>query len=152
MKKNAAIAGQTIIEVLIAIMVVAMVMVTIAASLTLSVKNVAESKYRSLATSWGQEAMEVYRREKNVLGWQAFRDGVVSGIVCLNALPTSSENFISLPGGECEQSLTLSGAGFKRQALVTVLPDRVRIEITVSWQSSNLTKSVQLIQELREDQ
>jgi len=63
-------AGTTLIEILVAAAILGLVMTSIVAVITLSVKNAAEAKERSLATKYSQEGMELFRRQKNVMGWE----------------------------------------------------------------------------------
>jgi Tfp pilus assembly protein PilV len=142
--------GQTIIEVLIATVVVALVMTAIAAALTSSLRNTAEGKFRAYANEYAQQAMEVFIRERNLLGWQQFTEAIVSGIFCLNELPANTEAFLTMPVGACTEGTTFAGTDFTRQANVTVLsPDEVRVEVEVLWQDSGRDREVSLTQEFR---
>jgi type II secretory pathway component PulJ len=142
--------GQTIIEVLIATVVVALVMTAIAAALTSSLRNTAESKFRSYASSYAQQAMEVFIRERSLLGWQQFTEATLSGVFCLNELPADTEAFLNMPVGACTESVVYSGTDFFREANVTVVnADEIRVEVLVEWQDSGRERQVRVTQEFR---
>lgn len=147
--------GQTILEVLIAILVVGLVMVALASMLTMSVKNTAEGKYRNLATSQAQEALEVFRRERVRLGWNAFKTAATGGLFCLNTLPSSSDNlttFLAQNSDECEASYVVSNSNFTRQVEIQHAADEVVLIVTVGWLDGNQPREVILEQEFREYQ
>jgi Tfp pilus assembly protein PilV len=142
--------GQSIIEVLISTSVIAMVMVAIAGGIVLSLKNTSDSKFRGLATSRGQEAIEVYRRERAILGWDSFHDAITTGTVCLNTLPTNSTEFLALAVGECAQGTAVAGTTLTREAVVSVpAADEVKVEIVVTWVDGQTTREVRQIQAFR---
>lgn len=151
MKKRAKTsAGQSIIEVLIAAGVVGTILTAVAATLTYSVKNSAENKYRSVATTKAQEAVEVFRRERSFLGWETFVDALGGGgVYCLNTLPVTSTEFSSLTPGECTAGLAEGGTEFTREAIITFpTASSVRIVSQVSWYDSDQERMVTVTQEL----
>jgi type II secretory pathway pseudopilin PulG len=140
--------GQTIIEVLIATMVVAVVMTAIASTLTSSIRNTTESKFRSLSTSYAQEGLEVFRREKLLLGWASFQDAVTAGTFCLNDLPADTTEFLAMPTGNCTEGVLMSGTELTREGLVTVLSStQIRVEVTVTWYDGDRQRQVTVTQE-----
>lgn len=136
--------GSSLIEIVVATGVMALVLTAIVAGLTLSLKTNAESKYRSQATKRAQEAMEVFRRERTLLGWDVFEGEFISGgTYCLKNLPAPKQAFTS---GECgtDDSLVISGLDFYREATVvtnTIDPNNPQVSVTVSvqWSSGNVT-------------
>ena len=142
--------GSSLIEVVVATGVMALVLTAIVAGMTLSLKTSAESEYRSQAVKRGQEAMEVFRRERTLLGWDVFEAGFISGgAYCLQTLPAPKEAFVL---GECsdDQNLVISGVDFYREAWVDINdldPDNPQLQVTVSvrWASG----SVELVQVFR---
>lgn len=142
--------GQSIIEVLIATGVVGAILTAVAATLTFSVKNSAENKYRSVATTKAQEAIEVFRRERAFLGWETFIDALGSGgVYCLNVLPSNSTAFASLTSSECEAGVAEAGTEFTREAVVTFpTASSVRIQAIVTWYDGAIERDVTVTQEL----
>lgn len=139
--------GQTIIEVLIATLVVGMVLTAVAATLTVSVKNTAQSRYQEVGRARAQSGLEVFRRERNNLGWQEFVNVLSNGTYCLNALPADSTEFEAMSTGACPSGVAVIGTDFVREATVEILSaDDVRVEVSVMWQDGALDKEVKLTQ------
>lgn len=143
--------GQTIIEVLIASVVVAMVLTAVAAALTVSVRNTAQSRSQEVARARAQGGLEVFRRERTALGWQAFRNALVSGATyCINTLPGNSTQFVAMSQGACSTGETAIGTTFTREAQVTIPnANEVRVDVTSGWQDGTLDKEVVLSQVFR---
>lgn len=139
--------GQTLVEIIIATGVVVVVMVAIASGLSYSVKNTAESRYKALATALGQEVIEVYRRERETLGWERFYTAAPSGTYCLNTLPSTTQEFSTLAAGACATGIAEVGTEFKRQVDVTSSSSTVRLDVSVSWYDGGLFREVILVQE-----
>lgn len=149
-KKVQAQAGQTLIEILIVTVVVATVLTAIAASLSMSAKNTTENKKLSMATTYSQEALEVFHKERYALGWESFQGALTDGTYCLDALPTNSTEFDSLTTGECGLSETISGTDFIREAELTVAADEVKVVIVVQWIDAELDKEATVEQTFKE--
>lgn len=145
--------GSSLIEILIATGVVGLVMTAVAAGLVLSVKNSSISKYKVIATTRAQEAMEVFRRERTLLGWTQFKEVLsdnVEGTYCINTLASGSAQFKSMATGECEEGDLIAGTSFTREALVNASEDEVRVEIVVKWVDSGTERFSNLVQEFKE--
>jgi Tfp pilus assembly protein PilV len=126
--------GSSLIEILIAVTIMALVLVSIAAALTYSVKSTAEARYRDFAAGFAQEGMEVYRRERIVQGWESFYENIDDGSYCLNDLPTDTATFQALAQGGCGQGEEYIGQEFEREAIVDVIDaDTVNVKVNVSW-------------------
>lgn len=136
--------GQTIIEVLVAAVIVSTVLTAIAVGLTFSVKTTADSRYRAYATKYAQETLEVFRRERANLGWESFVAAVVSGVYCYNTLPATSQEFAAKIPEECAVGQTIGDSIFTREADLTVTVDEVKVLSTVKWSDGNLQKQVQV--------
>lgn len=149
-KKLAREGGQTVVEVLIVTVVVATVLTAIAAGLTMSVKNTAQSKQRSLAASYAQETLEVFHREQFALGWSSFRNALSSGTYCLNELPADSNEFINLSLGACPAGSEINDTGLKREAVVTVGAEEISVVSTVSWLDGGQERAVSVEKGFRE--
>lgn len=85
-------AGNTVIEILIATVVVGVILTALATSMTASIQNSAEAQYRETATRLAQDAMETFRKDKNVLSWNLFLATPATGIYCVPA------NFTTVSG------------------------------------------------------
>lgn len=142
--------GQSIIEVLIATLIVGTVLTAIASGLTLSLKNTSETKYRELATNLSQEGLEVFRRERNNIGWTGFTEILDSNTFCLNTLPANTTEFQALPAGECSGGTAIAGTTFTRTAYVVVQSqDVIQITVEVAWTDAQKEQKVSVVQEFR---
>lgn len=153
-KRHGFSVGSSLVEIVVATGVMALVLTAIVAGLTLSLKTSAESEYRVQATKRAQEAMEVFRRERTLLGWDEFTSNFTNGATyCLQELPAPREVF---EDGECssEQSLVVSGLDLYREAEVSFRnfggddPELV-VTVTVVWNDGRNDKSVNLVQGFR---
>lgn len=104
MKKTLGSRGSTIIEALIAIVVVALVLTAVTYSMTFSISNSAEAEYRQIATRYGQDVMEVFRKDKLTTPWATFAATPGNGIRCVPATFIANTN---ITGG----TVTLANIG-----------------------------------------
>jgi type II secretory pathway pseudopilin PulG len=146
--------GSGLIEIIVATGVMALVLTSIIAGLTLALKTNSESEYRSQATKRAQEAMEVFRRERTLLGWDAFADVLRDNTYyCFDELPVPFEEFTP---GACGSSdvIVISSQEFIRQAEVVVdetdpLSPQIRVKMVMSWSTNDNVKDVEIIQVFR---
>lgn len=135
--------GQTIIELLVATLVVGLVVISVAVGLTYSIKNTSEVRYRQSASTLGQDAIEFFRQQRAIFGWNSF-SAAMSGTrtYCLKTIPTS---LVSLPlPSTCSLTDTVPATagfnpGFRREVQIinTGPGTEIQITATVSWQRTN---------------
>lgn len=146
--------GSTIIELLIAVMVVGLITTAIANAVTYSIKNTGESRFRQVATTLGQQVIEDFRSQKNELGIINFSNTLTAGNNCYSDL----DNPVV---GSCGDSavISMAGADFKRDVLIglggsgTRIPDDpyyITITVTVSWNDGTSTRDIELIQDFKQ--
>lgn len=156
LKQSTSQSGQTIIEILIATGVVAMVMTAVAAGLTLSIKNSSQSKYRALGGRLAQEGVEVFRRERDRQGWESFyqtlaADGATFTYCLGKELPDSTTLFADLRAGSCSTGFPFAGTDYTREAVVQLVnPRLVRIRVTVTWYDGATERTSEITQELQD--
>lgn len=147
--------GSTILEVLIATLVVGTVLTAVAASLTNSIKNSSEAEYRKIATRLAQEGLEIVRKEKYIHTWIDFKDIVdlipPNGVwQCMN---TESLAY-SLPKANITDCtpipLSTPPTSFYRGIQQTTTSDSVKVKIRVAWKDGDKTRDVVLEQTFRE--
>lgn len=156
---NISIAGSTLIEVLVAILIMAIVLTGLSAALTYSLKNSAQADYRQIATRQAQDAIEILRKERSDLGWTAFESAFVGGntyCVGTNQIsfddPTAAREFTT---GTCTGNVAIAQSpvtltrSFSRIGDTTD-PDIVRVQVTVTWNDGASPRDVILIQEFRD--
>ena len=89
MKKKSA--GQSILEVLFATTVVALVLAAILSTIIASLRNARTASEQSQSTSYAQETLEWLRRERDAYGWITFIESTVNvgetQAYCLGTLP-----------------------------------------------------------------
>jgi len=146
--------GSSLIEIVVATGVMALVLTAIVSGLTLSLKTNAESEYRSQAVKRAQEAIEVFRRERTLLGWDVFFGSLSNGgVYCLQTLPAPKSGFTL---GACteEQGIVIAGVDFYREVEVTIDesdPNNplIQVSVTMRWNSGNGERDVTLLQVFR---
>ncbi len=145
--------GSTIIELLIAVMVVGLIITAVANAVTTSIKNTGESRFRENATVLGQQVIEYMHGRKNELGMVNFKNTYTAGNYCFITV----ESPISSACGT-NDLITMAGTSFKRNAVITsggngtrANPYYLNIRVTVSWQDGASTRDIELIQEFQQD-
>ncbi len=144
--------GSTIIELLIAVMVVGLIVTAVANAVTFSIKNTGESRYRQVATILGQQVIEFVRGERNRKGLLNLKNTLVSGTYCFKTIPANLDT--TPTPGQCGENLSdyipMAGTNFLREVTVSVggAPEySMLVTTTVSWIDGTETRQVELIQE-----
>jgi prepilin-type N-terminal cleavage/methylation domain-containing protein len=95
----------TFVEVLVAIMLVAVVMTALGSMMVMSMRVAEANEMEQLAQLKAQQTMEFFRRERLVRGWSEFFTNLEEKTYCLNDLPseislmgTTPWNYSCLPG------------------------------------------------------
>lgn len=123
--------GQSLVEVLIALMIVALVLTTVAVAVILAIRSSRFSQNKARATFLAQEGAEWIRNQRSVLGWEAFLDQ--EGTWCINAL-----DFEQL--GECPDGDLIDEIYWREAEIISGAPDpdlKVRtttVIVTVFWE------------------
>lgn len=141
--------GQSLVEVLIITVLVASILTAIASVVTRSLHSTAENRQKNTATNFSQEAMEMFRRNRQILGWASFQSELSSGTYCLNTLPADATEFAALTPDPCGEGEVVAGTEFSREAEVTSDSAEVVIRVTVSWNPSS-PREVSISQEFRD--
>jgi Tfp pilus assembly protein PilV len=136
MKKNGSSklsSGQSLIEVLIITVLVASILTAIASVVTKSLQSTAENKRKNAATNLSQEAIEMFRQNRQILGWDSFQTELSSGVYCLDTLPTTVQEFGTMTSGECGETDIIPDTEYTREAEIFSSDTEVQIEVTVRW-------------------
>jgi Tfp pilus assembly protein PilV len=141
--------GSTLIELLIATMIVGTIVTAVAAGVASSVKNNSESRYRELAVSLGQQAIEVLRKERAALGWSNFFSALSDNVYCVRAGVTQISNFTTNINN-C--SIIEANTDFKRTVEIKKSgTDTVYAKVEVSWErQANEESKISLTQEFKD--
>lgn len=132
--------GQTLIEILIAITLIVMVLLTLVAGLTLGIRNNRFAKDQVLAKDYTRAAIESLRDFRSQLGWEAFfaavsADGQTS-TYCLPTLPQTVAEFIALSNNVCLTSDVIPATTYKRDVQMTIpagKTDEIQAKVRVLW-------------------
>jgi type II secretory pathway pseudopilin PulG len=152
--------GSTIIELLIATLIVGTVATAVAIGLTYSVKHTAEARSREVATNLTQDVLEVFQKSRNSMGWPTFYStlttsnrcapsginaigGLLSG-ACNPATPAHRVTVTGLPGVNFLRDVSITKSGGSGNQMI-------RVEVTTSWNhNSDQERSVELVKTFRE--
>ncbi len=139
-------AGNTVIEILIATVIVAVVLTALAASMTKSIHNSAEAEYRQIAARMGQDVMEIFRQDKNIYPWDEFKAAVSEGYNCVPLNPLtiksgftqglSSTATINLCPAVPSNNMTFQRA-IQKQTVVSGTTEYVKITVTTAWNAAD---------------
>lgn len=146
--------GFGIVEVLIAIAVIGTILTAVAAGLSMSLKTSAELKFRGVALNKAQELIEAVRRERAILGWNAFFNLFESGTsgvytYCMNDDTVLLHSSFTLNLGACTDTVAWDGNDFIRELTVDTTTDgQTTLTSTVYWEGRD--KHVELQQLLYE--
>jgi prepilin-type N-terminal cleavage/methylation domain-containing protein len=88
--------GSTLIEVLVAMVIVSTVLTAIASMMAMSMRVSEANEMEQLAQMKAQEALEYMRKERLVRGWGTFYDFLAEQSYCLNSFPDSVADFSTL--------------------------------------------------------
>ena len=109
--------GQILVELMLALAVVAMVMIGLVQVSTRSISNADFSKNQSAATSYTSAAIECAMAQRSALGWQAFFAAPTIG-TCGTVPSTFTRDVTFIPSGS-----------------------EIKVDVTVSWEASGKTFS-----------
>lgn len=131
MKKSSS--GQSFFEVVVALAVVSIVLITLVALATVSIRNASFSRNKTLATRMTQDTLEWLRSERNV-SWNSFTEkaGTLNSPIswCVSADPPDWPTSF----GICSANEFVDGTIFKREVKMTNLDvNTVEVEVKTSW-------------------
>ena len=133
-KKNFWHKGESLIEVLVAVVLIGLVLTAVASLMTSSLVRSSQAKYRELATVKGQEIIDVLRAERAKLGWAEFTTAYPNNTTfCYRG--SIDQTTEGLCASSTEQ---IAGTDFKREFTITHESSggqvqEVAISVEVSW-------------------
>jgi type II secretory pathway pseudopilin PulG len=133
-----------LLEILVSVAILASVLTGIMLMLSYSIKSDSEAKMRTVAKDLIQEGTDIFRRERDRLGWSTVYDQITElpyNEFCLNEVldePADDNIFNDLSMGDsCSFGINVDGASqpFKRVASVSWIADQeIKVIMTVSWE------------------
>lgn len=137
-------AGQSILEVLFATTVVALVLVAVLSTIIASMRNARSSLEQSQATNYANEGLEWFRRQRDEQGWTAFSEafpGVGSATYCFDTLPSNTAAMGNF-SGECDSSPIPETVFIRQVELVRVSAEEVEVTVMIQRPSrAGITES-----------
>lgn len=142
--------GSTLVEVLIAVSIIALVLTAVGSMISMSIRLADSNEKKQLALQKAQEAMEFFRKERLVNSWHGFTTPLVdNSTYCVSSLPASMAG-MTAKLGICADSDLLEAARyrFRREATVEFSPgdNGVNLRIDMNWNDGNKAKSLSLEQ------
>lgn len=137
--------ASTLIEILIAVSIIALVLTSVSAMITMSIKLAGSNEQQQLALQKAQEAMEFFRRERSINSWYSFSTPLNDGsLYCISTLPESIAS-VSAQLGACGDTDVLEAAKYQFQREATIQfnnTSNIRVGIDVSWRDGNKNKNL----------
>lgn len=141
--------GSTLIEILVAVSVIALVLTAVSAMMSMSVKLSDNNEKQQLALQKAQEALEFFRKERAINNWRFFSSFLGNEArYCISSLPESVAS-ISAKLGACSDTDVIEAARykFKREAVINFeSSDNLSVRIDLLWSDGNKAKSLSLEQ------
>lgn len=140
--------ASTLIEILIAVSIIALVLTSVSAMIAMSIKLADSNEQNQLALQKAQEAMEFFRKERLINSWYSFSTPLSEGRYCVSSLPESVAS-MSAKLGVCGDEDVLEAAKyqFQREAMVQFNNENnVKVGIDVLWQDGSKDKSLSIEQ------
>lgn len=141
--------GSTLVEILVAVTIIALVLTAVSAMISMSVKLADSNEKKQLALQKAEEALEFFRKERATNSWYGFSTSMTDGSTyCVSSLPESVAS-LSAQLGVCGDEDVLEAArySFKRQALVTFLSsNQISVQIEMLWDDGTKSKNFLLDQ------
>jgi hypothetical protein len=133
--------GQTIIEILVATVVITVAFIGIMSLGNSSIKSTSYSRNLNLATKYSYEVADWARNLRNVIGWEALAakilaDGTGSVTYCLPVLTPDATTFYNLEGGNCAATALIPSTIYTRSITFNTAfigSKRLPATITTSW-------------------
>lgn len=140
-------AGFTMVEVLVAVAVVAMVMTAVVAGVSFSVRNTRYARDKSLAVRHAQESIEWIRKLRDENGWSVFSADIDADgsqvVYCLSSLPATYAEFVLLGNAVCQSTDVLGGDTiYIREMRLNKTGSSLAVEVSVTWDEGGQTKEV----------
>ncbi len=145
--------GNTLIELLVATVIVGVMLTGIAISLTYSIQREAVNRYREGATSLAEEISEYILLKRAQESWPTFFAGL-NDLTNYCYFPADPPTFTEpLPGSSCA-TINKLGMDFTPTVLITKppagSPEKITAKITIEWEVDAKTKTYVLTQEYYE--
>lgn len=135
---NKIVLGQTLLEVVVALLVSTIIAISLIAVAVRSINNAKLSENKTLAAKYAQEAVEQVRIVRDTLGWEDFKEYETTYPKnCYEVNYEVSNKKWELVQIVCSVPSPISGTIFSRKIVLTKDGDLVRnVEVIVYWEDS----------------
>lgn len=138
--------GQTLVEVVVAAVIITLILVALVSAITFSLSNVQYARNKALATKYAQEAVEWLRSQRDA-GWYTFNGMApdTATTYCVSGFPANVSSLTSGACTSCPSGCINDDYGiFQREVILTgnVADDGVNITVKVFWQQGQRTEQV----------
>lgn len=129
--------GQTLIEVIVAVSLIVLVLVTLVSGVALSVRNGRQAKSQAQAKEFVREGTEWIRSLRDSEGWETLIAAIDAGggaagqTYCLPTLPLSIDQFSALSPSAVANCPIIAGTEFTRSIQLVVNGPSNRLDATV---------------------
>lgn len=125
-------AGQTLVEVMVALGVAVTIIVALVTATVSSMRNAQFAKLQAQATKLSQEALEKARAQRDQQGWATFK----SGFVDVRCLPSSG----TWSSSGCTETDKIEGVFLRNVNFADVSGEEKKsVTVTTSWTDANGT-------------
>lgn len=133
-------AGQSLLEVMFATIVIALALVALLSSVIASLRNSRVSNEQTAATKYAEEASEWMRQMRDQQGWGFFSSAIENRATggtltyCLPAMPANFSALLAAQAGACDAEDVIPSTVFRRQVVLTVVsPTTINVVVQVIW-------------------
>ena len=139
--------GNTLIELLLATVIVGVMLTGVAISLTYSIQREALSRYREGATDLAAEISEYFLLRRAQQNWRGFYDNLSNSSYCYNPV-----NPPSITAGASCAGISRLGMDFDSEITITKTggPEKISALITITWNVDGEDRTYELVQEYYE--
>ena len=131
--------ASTLVEVLVAVAIIALVLTAVGAMMSMSIKLASSNEQKKLALHRAEEGLEFFRKERMTSSWYSFAQALLSnpaGLYCMTDFPSDMATLVAATG-PCPPPENLEGTIYLFQRLARVEavdPNKIKVSIEVSWQ------------------
>lgn len=124
------IKGQSLFEVVVALAMATLIVVSVVVLATLSIKSSTFSKAKTMAARYGQETIEWLRGQRDN-NWKTFTEMTLASTRCMVTL----DDWGTI--GPCSEDQVITGTKFQREVKFPVNEDGIEARVFVSWNDSS---------------
>jgi len=144
--------GAVLVEVLVVMAIFSVFLTVVMRAMLSNLQATIDARVRSNGNFHAQQSMEMFIRERALLGWSDFRTEISAwnSLICINGalLDPATEVLGDFPANDPRNSNSACPTGyglvsadpadgtFRREALITATANEVVVSITVYWPSS----------------